>query len=270
MSTARRQRALPVGPRRTSAHATVWVEADRERPSGRILYVDGFASSYVDLADPEHLRYNYVRQLAALVGGLPSPAPSVLHVGGGGCTLARWLAAVRPASRNLVYERDEVVVHLAREQLGLRSSPALRVKVGDGRDGVSRRPDASLDAVVLDAFDGPRVPPHLLTREFLRDVRRTLRPGGLLLANVSDDPPLPVARALAAGLLEVLADVALVTDRDVASGREAGNVVLAASGRRVDLASLGALVAADGPRTRILRRAQVLGFAGGAAVASDP
>lgn len=270
MSGVRRQRALPIGPRRASAHATVWVEADRERPSGRTLYVDGFSSSYVDLEDPGYLRYAYVRHLAALLDGLPSTAPSVLHLGGGGCTLARWFAAVRPASRNLVYERDEVVVRLAREQLGLRSSAAVRVKVGDGRDGVARHREASLDAVVLDAFDGPRVPAHLTTRQFLDDVRRVLRPGAPLLVNVSDDPPLPVTRALAAGLLEAFADVALVTERTVASRRAAGNVVLAGATGRLDLGPLRALVAADGPRTRILGRAQVVGFAGGAGVPTDP
>jgi len=91
---------------------------------------------------------------------------------------------------------------------------------------------------------------------------------------VSDDPPVPVpvpvARALAAGLLDVFADVVAVTERTVASGRAAGNVVLAASADRVQLGPLRTLVAGDGPRTRVLGRAQVAGFAGGAGIRRDP
>lgn len=250
-----RQRALPVGPRLTSPFATVWAEADRERPSGRTLYLDGFPSSYVDLDDPAYLRYGYVRHLAMFLDALPPGGLDVVHLGGGAATLARYVAATRPGSRNLVVERDELVFRVARERMGLRTGPGLQVKIGEGRQALTRRPDASADAVVVDAFDGPRVPPSLLTPDFLADVHRVLRPGGLYLANLTDDPPLPVARALAAALLTVFRDAALVADTDT------GDNLVFAAGRRVPLGPVRERLAPEGARQRLRDRGQLLGFA---------
>lgn len=260
---------MAVGDRVAGRHATVWVEADRDRPSGRTLLVDGFASSYVDLDDPGHLEFAYMRRLAALLDALPAGAADVLHIGGGACTVARYVAARRPAARQVVWERDEDVVRVARELLGLRTGPGFAVKVGDGRDGLARRAADSADALVVDAFDGPSVPVALLTAEFCAEARRVLRPAGLHLLNLIDGPGLATARAVAATLLAGFADVALVAERDVLMGRERDNLVFAASDAALPLHLLRARTAAEGPGLRILRRDQLAGFAGGAVPLTD-
>jgi hypothetical protein len=56
-----------------------------------------------------------------------------------------------------------------------------------------------------------------------------LVPGGLYLVNLTDHPPLPLARAEVAVLQEVFTDVALVADPAILRGRRYGNLVLAAS-----------------------------------------
>lgn len=266
--TARRRAdggsGVAVGDRVVGRHATVWVEADRDRPSGRTLLVDGFASSYVDLDDPLHLEFAYVRRLAALLDALDGDAPDVLHVGGGACTVARYVAARRPAARQVVWERDEDVVRIARELLGLRTRPGFAVKVRDGRAGLARRRPGEADAVVVDAFDGPSVPAALLTAEFCVEVRRALRPAGLHLLNLIDGPGLGTARAVAATLLDAFAHVAVVAERDVLMGRERDNLVFAASQAALPLHLLRARTAAEGPRLRILRREELSGFAAGA------
>lgn len=43
------------------------VVADPERDSGRTLVLDGLNHSYVDLENPNHLEFTYVRALAAVV-----------------------------------------------------------------------------------------------------------------------------------------------------------------------------------------------------------
>ena len=92
--------------------------------------------------------------------GRPGTALDALHVGGGACALARYVEATRPRSRQLVWEIDAGVVALAREHLGLRASPRLRVKVGDAAEMIRVRPERSADLVIGDAFDGPHVPPR--------------------------------------------------------------------------------------------------------------
>jgi spermidine synthase len=99
------------------------------------------------------------------------------------------------------------------------------VRVGDARVLLRRERADSADAVVGDAFGGRSIPWHLATAEFARDVRRVLRPDGVYLLNVIDRGDLSLARAEAATLLEVFANVTLVA-RD---GPAPGNLVLLAS-----------------------------------------
>src|SRR6476661_3429914 len=138
------------------------VRVDRRHPGGRLLLVDGQESSYVDLDDLTRLDFAYVRRIGDLLDlhAPPGEPLHVVHVGGGGFTLPRYLAATRPGSRSVTFERDGGLVDVARESL-------------------AALPERSSDAVVVDAFDGPLVPSHLTTVEFVGDVRRVLRPGGL-------------------------------------------------------------------------------------------
>jgi spermidine synthase len=87
--------------------------------------------------------------------------------------------------------------------------------------------------VVGDAFGGRAVPWHLTTEEFLSDVWRVLRPGGVYVMNVIDFQPLAFARAEAATLLSVFRDVALVARTDGNREPRGGNLVLLASDRRL-------------------------------------
>src|SRR4051794_17402213 len=143
-------------------HARIVVDAGR--PSGRTLVLDGVEASYVDLADPTHLEFPYVRRLADVVDvAAPTGEPlDVLHLGGGGCTLPRYVAATRPGSRADVVELHPEVVRLAREELGA----AMRIRTGDARAAVEGAPRRHYDLVIADVFHGPVVPRHLTTREF--------------------------------------------------------------------------------------------------------
>jgi len=172
---------------------------------------------------------------------------AAVHLGGAACTLARYLTATRPGSRSDVYERDERVVRIAREQLGLRPSRALRVRLGDARELLARRGDATADVVIGDAFSGTDVPAHLLTVEFAREVRRVLRPDGTYVLNVIDAPPLSIARRQIATLLDVFSELAVLATPRLLHGRASGNVVLLAADRTLPTVAL-AERAAHAPR----------------------
>jgi spermidine synthase len=247
------------------------VRVDRRHAGGRLLLVDGQESSYVDLDDPTRLDFAYVRRIGDLLDlHAPAGAPlRALHVGGGGFTLPRYLHATRPGSRSVVFERDAGLVDVARRALGLRTSAKLRVRLGDGREGLAASAARSADAVVVDAFDGPLVPAHLLTVEFVRDVRRVLRPGGLCVLNLIDIPPLELARAAAATLLAVFRHGAALAPRRLLRGREGGNVVLAASNVALPLPGLRERAAQAGQPEEVLAGAALRDFAGGARPLTD-
>jgi SAM-dependent methyltransferase len=258
-----------------SAYYCIAVEVDPDNPEGRLLVLDRLSHAYVDLADPTHLEFGYVRRFSDAVGPyldrLDGPI-DVLHVGGGGFTFPRYLEATRAGARQTVLELDPRVLALAREQLGFAPNDAIGVVVGDARLSIERLPDDSVDLVVGDAFGGLAVPWHLTTTEFLEEIGRVLRPGGMYVMNLIDYPPLGFVRAEAATASRLFQHVAVISARTTLAAQGGGNVVLVASAEPLDVAAVTARLDTwgDGASTAILAdAAEVAAFVGGAPVLSD-
>ena len=242
------------------------VDQDRSNPAGRTLVLEDLQHSYVDLRDPRRLVFDYTRWIGdAADGAAPRGEPlDALFVGGGGFTLPRYVNATRPGSRSRVLEVDEDLVALVRERLGLRTGPALRVRTGDARVTLRDEPTRSADLVVGDAFSGRAIPWHLATEEFLADIRRVLRPGGIYALNVIDHESLALARAEAATLLKVFGDVAVVGHRGDGDEPAGGNLVMLASPTALPAAALP-----DSRGVQVLDRAATARFARGADALRD-
>jgi spermidine synthase len=201
---------------------------DPESGSGRLLILDTLRHSYVDLDDPTHLEFEYAGAVVDVVDAhFPhEQALDVLHVGGGGFTLPQYFEATRPGTDSLVLELDPELLTLARDELGLETSPELEVRTGDARLAIQQLPDGSQDVVVGDAFGGLAVPWHLATAEFVDDVQRVLRPDGIYVLNLIDHPPLAFARAETATIADAFPDTAVIAPRERLDGSEGGNFVL--------------------------------------------
>lgn len=217
----------------------VTVRPDAARPSIRLLQVDGHAYGAVDLDDPRHLELEYLVLLGAVTDALLPAGPcDVLHLGGGAFALPRALAARRPDLRQTVVESSATILVLAERELGLRPSPRLVVHHDDARHAVERQPTASLDLVVGDAFVGRRTPPHLATIEFAAQVARVLRPRGVYVLNLIDDPPWSVLGSQTATVHTALPAILALASPAIADLRESGNVLLVASRRPLHRGSL--------------------------------
>jgi spermidine synthase len=203
---------------------------DADRPASFTLMLDGAPQSHVDLDDPTHLEFEYIRRMAAAVDLLaPSGRPlRVLHLGGGGLTLPRYLAVTRPGSPQRVVEIDGPLVELVRRELPLPPKAQVRVRVADARAALEGMRTAGYDVVVLDVFAGARTPAHLASVEFAREVARVVDPAGWLIANIADGPPLRYARAQVATIRAALPEACLVADAGVLRGRRFGNLVVVA------------------------------------------
>jgi spermidine synthase len=218
-----------------TAYHCASVVADPERDTGRVLMLDTLRHSYVDVDDPTHLEFEYVRAIAATVeAAVPEGPISALHLGGGGLTLPRWLAATRPGTRSQVLEVDPGVVDIDREQLELRTSEELRVRVVDARVGLADEKPDGRELVVGDAFGGLSVPWQLTTREAVRLVDRALTDDGVYAVNLIDHPPLRFVRAELATLRAVFPHVVLLARAPVIAGQDGGNVVAVASRSPLD------------------------------------
>jgi MFS family permease len=214
-----------------STYHCVRVVADAERPTGRYLVLDQELNSYVDLGNPRHLAFRYTTWIASAIEAIGQPRAPLdgVFVGGGGFTLPNWLIATRPGSHAHVLEVDRKLVEFDRQRLGLRTSPNLRATVGDARVTLREEPSRSADVVVGDAFSGLTVPWQLMTTEWLHDVKRVLRPGGLYALNMIDLRPLGLLRAEAATLLASFANVRLITPPGTDGRPRGDNEVLLAS-----------------------------------------
>jgi spermidine synthase len=137
-----------------------------------------------DTKRPDHIVMNYPQMMLGALFVKPEPQ-SVLIIGLGGGTIPRALREVVPQARIDVVEIDPAVVKVARRYFDLGNSNALNVIEADGRVLVKRalREQKRYDLIMLDAFDHEYIPEHLLTREFLQEVKSLLTPGGVLAAN---------------------------------------------------------------------------------------
>jgi hypothetical protein len=225
----------------------------------------------VDLDDPAHLEFEYVRRMGDVIdflGGGAEPLES-LHIGGAGCTLPRYIAATRPGSRQLVFDADGPLIELVREQLDLRSVPQLRVRITDGRAGVATRHDHSADLVIADVFKQASMPGEIATLEFTSEIARVLRPAGTYLINVADGPGLMFTRRVAATAATVFAHTMLLAEPGVLRGRRFGNVVLAASAVELPVRAVVGRVASAAFPARCLAGSELKSFYGKAKPLTD-
>ena len=285
--------------------------ADADRPRAWTLRVDGIPQSHVDLDDPLYLEFEYMRRLGHLAD-LAGPAGEplrVLHLGGGGLTLARYVAAARPGSSQLAVDADGALVSLVRRLLPLdqparrpsagqggagqaggrsgagrsgtgRSDAAragteraragrVRIRVGDARAILAEVPAGSFDLVIADLFTGSRTPAHVTTVEFATDAAAALTPSGIFAANMGDGAPLRHARARVATVRAVFRHACLIADPAVLRGRRFGNLVLAASHQELPVAALARRTAGDPFPGRLIDGEELDRFASGARPVTD-
>lgn len=154
--------------------------------SSRVLVLDHLAHGINDRDDPRYLHSSYLQFLDEYTHRrFPEPGFDALVIGGGALTLPRAWAAGRPAARILVAEIDPAVTRAAADHLWAPPHPRVDVIHGDGRVALqSLAAVPRFDVVFSDVYHDITMPAHLVTREFNREVRARLKPGGVYAINV--------------------------------------------------------------------------------------
>lgn len=234
-----------------------------DRPGSWTVRLDDMDQSHVDLDDPTRLVFDYVRRIGDLLDAASAPgAPlRVLHVGGAGLTLPRYVAATRPGSRQVVLEPDAALTALVRDRLPLPRRSGISVRPEDGRDGLAGVREAWAEAVLVDAFAGAEVPLALVTTQAWREVDRVRVGGAPVVLNVSDRAPFTQTRDVIASMREVLGEVVVGVESPTWRARRPGNLLLVS----------GAPPPVAGTRTyRWLTGDAVTGSLGGGTPLRDP
>ena len=219
------------------------VSLEWDERGGVTVHMDGSPQSHVQPDDPTLLVFEYVQHLALAIDAMPAGPLGVTHVGGAGLTLPRWVEATRPGSPQIVLEPDEALTDLVRREIPLPRRHRIRVRPVDGLTGMRALKDDSADVVVTDAYAAGRVPGELVGTAYAHEVARVVKPSGLALWNLADEPGMRwVARAVATAMVS-LPHAALVATHEVLKGRRFGNVVLLSSASPLPVEALRRAVA---------------------------
>jgi spermidine synthase len=135
-------------------------------------------------SDPNKLIFDYTQMMLAGLYLNPKPA-KLLIIGEGGGTIPTALQEMYPDMQIDLVEIDAAVDRVAKRFFDFKPGPKMRVVIEDGRVFVkrSRAQNPQYSMILLDAFDADYIPEHLLTREFLQEVKSILAPDGVLVAN---------------------------------------------------------------------------------------
>jgi spermidine synthase len=240
-------------------------------PRAFILRVGRTDQSYVDLDDPLRLEFDYLEQIAVvldLVAPVGTPLRTV-HVGGAAMSLARYVAATRPRSAQVVFEPDTELTAFVRKHLPLPARSGIRVRGVDGRSGIAALRDGYAEVVIVDAFVGPRTPADLTSLEFWTEVRRVLTPSGTVVVNVTDRGPLDYGRRVLAGLAACFGQLVVQAEASTLKGRRFGNVIMAASDHPLPVTEIAERAGRAAYPYRVLTGARVAQLVAGAAPFTD-
>ncbi|MDO4783880.1 MAG: fused MFS/spermidine synthase [Propionibacteriaceae bacterium] len=223
----------------------------------------------MDPERPDSLAFEYVQHIAGVLECtlLERPAAErvrVVHVGGGGLTLPRWVEWKRPHTAQIVLEPDAALVAEVRRKLPLARRSGIKIRETDGLAGLAAMGDAYADCVVVDAFDGGRVPAELATAEWFAEVARVLRPGGLVVMNLIDSAPFAWSRRCLAGLAAHFRHLVLGAEPAVFKGRRFGNLVATGSSVPLPVRAIARRCAASAFPYRLLNHKELVGWRAGA------
>jgi len=155
---------------------------------GQMLYMNfgyrnsQYVESVYDMLDRGALAARYTRYMT-LAPAYVERFERAAFVGLGGGRTASYLVDSFPQLSMEIAELDPEVIRLAKKYFGVKESERLKISAQDGRIFLNRS-KSTYDAVFLDAYRGPFVPFHLLTREYFEIIKRHLRPGGVVAQNV--------------------------------------------------------------------------------------
>ncbi|MET0783617.1 MAG: fused MFS/spermidine synthase [Leifsonia flava] len=200
-------------------------------PGSFILSVDGIRQSHVDPADPTRLFFEYTRRIGHVIDLIADPGQPIraLHLGGGALTLARYVAATRPDSEQVVVEIDQEQTDFVLERMPLADASGITIVFSDARQALARLEEdgeIAFDVIVVDIYLALESPEYVGLRGFFDEVAPLLALGGAIVVNVADGRSQIQTRAQRLELGRVVEATLATAPPRVLAGEELGNIVL--------------------------------------------
>jgi predicted membrane-bound spermidine synthase len=162
---------------------------DGSAPFWRMYFQDGLTQNTADSSNRSTSFYTYALEGLARAYQPRMRAALVLGLGAGMVPMALAKAGVRTE----VVDIDPVARRVAQGFFGF-DPVAVRTHEADART-FARECRSRYDVIVVDLFHGDGTPDYLITREFFRDLRACLAPGGVAVFNTFAEITRPGAYA---------------------------------------------------------------------------
>lgn len=156
----------------------------RERAGVRTLHLNSdTVQSAMRIDRPDALELSYTRAMMAFLLFRAPPSRLVL-IGLGGGSLAKFIYRLMPETRTTAVEIDAEIIDVARVYFGLPAQAGrLRTVVADGAEFVEAQ-IATVDSLLVDAYDGDSLAASFASESFFRAARRALAVGGVFAINL--------------------------------------------------------------------------------------
>jgi spermidine synthase len=150
----------------------------------RVMSLDGKLDSAMYL-DSEDLVFDYTKYYR-LANAYNSDIKKILVIGGAGYSVPKDFLQKGVAVD--VVEIDPVLTELARKYFDptgeLHPNSSLNIYHEDGRTFLNKQTGDRYDVIMLDAFKSYSIPYQLTTSEAIKEMKKLLKPNGIVMANI--------------------------------------------------------------------------------------
>ena len=166
----------------------------------------GTRQSVVKIGDLDYLGLPYAR--SAMIGlAFTEQFDRILVLGVGAGNIPMFLRKHYSDAQIDVVDIDPQIIALAKQYFNFLEDDLLHAYALDGRAYVENV-QKPYDLIFLDAYTAAGIPSHLATKEFLRSLKKALKPSGAIIANMWSTPKVnPLYRSMLRTYQEVFQEV---------------------------------------------------------------
>lgn len=188
--------------------------------------------SIINLARPNLVKFDYLQfQLSSLF--LKESPKDILLIGLGGGTIARAINNILPDSSLNIVEINPVIPLLAKKFFAFEPNKNTEIFVTDGYLFAQDAPSHKYDLILLDVFDKDYIPKEFLTPQFVQNIKRILKPQGVVAVNTFTDSKTYEAETKLYS--DAFGDVINLSNKDEGGGNR---VMLAMNGKLPSLSAI--------------------------------
>jgi len=166
----------------------------------------GTRQSVVKMGDLDYLGLPYAK--SAMIGlAFTEQLDRILVVGVGAGNIPMFLRKYYSDAQIDMVDIDPQIIALAKEYFNFLEDDSLQAHAQDGRAFIENT-QKPYDLIFLDAYTAAGIPRHLATKEFLRSLKKALKPSGVIIANMWSTPKVnPLYRSMLRTYQEVFQEV---------------------------------------------------------------